>query len=278
MATSFPSTINHFDLFSQEQGFDIRIVNYEQLHRISKIDFDCLSDAVRIENGEFILDAGAGYGAVSQALRERNPLSDVTYHLSDVSSVQLDRAKINFGNIQNSNTEYIVDNLVYSNLKYNYYDKIVAKMVLHEIPQMYQEGALRNLVGMLKKGGKLVIWDVFLTLDNQELVQSIIRKKDELAGYYRLLSNRYFFTDAEFLEYVHRVGFSKVLEHTVMPYSLSTENRLIPEFNGDVMKLIEWNSFIKNKFMKVDKSKYNFKESSNDIQFSFTKKIIVLEK
>src|SRR5258705_1653844 len=75
----------------QERGYDIRVVPYEDIHSIRPMDFDALARAVDPQDGETILDAGAGYGAVTREILIRNPRLLLRFCNLDVSGVQLER-------------------------------------------------------------------------------------------------------------------------------------------------------------------------------------------
>lgn len=55
------------------QGFDKRIVEYENIHSIKQKDFDKLIDAINPQQNEKILDAMAGYEAVAKGVLIREP-------------------------------------------------------------------------------------------------------------------------------------------------------------------------------------------------------------
>ena len=52
-------------------GFDSRLVRYEDIHSITDTDFDELVKIIDAKQGDTILDAGCGYGAVTREILKR---------------------------------------------------------------------------------------------------------------------------------------------------------------------------------------------------------------
>lgn len=231
------------------KGFDSRVVKYEDIHNISNKDFSKLVNAIDPQNGEVILDLGCGYGSVTRETLSRNDDKDLFFCLSDSSQVQLNRAIFEMNNVSNksllpNNMCFYLDDIVYTNFCENYFDKVVAKMVIHEIKKESQETACKQIFRILKPGGKLIIWDLALNESNQNFIQNIISKKDELADFTDLVDNRYLFTKKELFEILHESGFICIEEKFEINYRLETKKRLRAEFNNDYNKLLSWNNFI----------------------------------
>ncbi|RMG39053.1 MAG: class I SAM-dependent methyltransferase [Methanobacteriota archaeon] len=288
----------------QKHGFDIRIVRYEQIHNITDEQFDKLSQIVDVMPGDTILDAGAGYGGVTIALIERNlnKLDNVVFWLSDISSVQMGMAvkevseKLKSEGLELKGSElkgwrelegkgpdscvkvnFVFDNVIKSKFSDEKFDKVVAKMLIHEIKKECQQKAIDQLYRILKPGGKLIIWDVLLAPENQSIIQSIVREKDKLAGYTDLVKNRYLFTEEEIMEMLRRAGFSNIKKELDIPYTLRTDSRLQCEFKGDKGKLNQWNEFIRNKMqdesLGLHKS-LKYRETPDYVTVTFPKGII----
>ena len=51
-----------------DNSYQEREVRYEKIHSIDEHDFDALVSLVGVKNGDRVLDACCGYGAVSQRL------------------------------------------------------------------------------------------------------------------------------------------------------------------------------------------------------------------
>lgn len=275
--------ISRRPVLSQKFGFDIRLVRYEKIHNISKDQFDILSSIVNLKSNEQVLDAGAGYGSVTQVLLERNKhLQNVTYTLSDISLVQLKRAKNELPNefgesFVNKNLRFVLDNIAESNLQDKTFDKIIAKMLIHEIKKEYQQAAIDEIYRTLKPGGKLIIWDVLLNDSIQMFIQSIIRKKDKLAGFHDLVENRYLFKTTELENMLSDAGFTHINQDANFPYTLNTASRLDCELKNDVNKLHEWNDFIRGAAKELSSEELiflNYEDKSLDICLTFPKGIL----
>lgn len=266
---------------SQNLGFDIRIVRYEEIHNISSADFSILENIVDINNNEKILDVGAGYGAVTRELIKRNKNKNTEYFLTELSNVQLQRAKVelpkHFGeDVTNKYVKFSMDNIVNSQLIDNYFEKVVAKMVIHEIKQEYQQYAINQIYRILKPNGKFIIWDIILDEGIQTLYQSIIRKKDKLAGFEDLASNRYFFRKTDLEQMLQNAGFKNIKQEVFLPYKLNTHKRLETELKNDKIKLSEWNNFIREEVNKLPgeiKTKISYCDEGENISLIFPKAI-----
>ena len=70
-----------------KEGFDKRIVFYEDIHNIKPEDEKALIEAINPKPHEKILDAFCGYGAITKNCLEKEPKSDLW--LNDESEVQI---------------------------------------------------------------------------------------------------------------------------------------------------------------------------------------------
>ncbi len=255
-------------------GFDNRIVSYEKIHSISAKDIEKLVDAVNPRPGEKILDAACGYGSVGKAILDREPRAHVIF--VDESPVQIERARQNLPAV--SQDQFIQSSLPSQPFGAETFDKIVIKMGLHEVPFSRQEEILATFNHILKLSGRVVVWDIMLDHTTQELFQDIIRKKDKLADFNLLTKNRYFFREEEFLANSKRAGFAKVTDFHKINYRFSSQKRLSSELQNNTNKLDELNQYIRKKFTPQLKNLLSYEDLGDDIQFTITKKIFILEK
>lgn len=248
------------NLNQKKTGFDTRIVRYEDIHSISDKDFDNLFYAINPVNNDFLLDLGCGYGAVTrEIIRKKAANNSFNFFLSDVSRVQLNRAVSELTNLfgQNSvanNMEFYLDDITNSMLKSNYFDKVTAKMVIHEIKKNEQHLAINQIFRLLKPGGKFIIWDLFFHRDIQHFFQRIIRKKDQLAGFHELVTNRYLFNADELMSLLSKSGFIEIKINYEISYILETKKRLHVEFDSSIERLRSWNEFILNELDLIHKT------------------------
>jgi ubiquinone/menaquinone biosynthesis C-methylase UbiE len=216
---------------NQRQGFDIRIVSYEEIHAISQMDFDCLVEVLDVRDGQRILDAGAGYGAVTREILRKHREENLLIYAVDISSVQLQRAmehlRFELGDdIVSRKVAFQQDSVVHLMCADCFFDRVAAKMVLHEIRKEMQQTAVDELFRVLKPQGKLCVWDLMLDDETQQFFQRVIRKKDELAGFRYLEKYRYFLKETEFLDLIRRSGFENVQKCSEVRYELHTQTRL----------------------------------------------------
>lgn len=263
------------------RGYDIRIVPYEEIHNIRPADFDALSRAVAAQEGDVILDAGAGYGAVTREILLRNPNSYLRFCDLDISGVQLERGIKELGgrfgaSFVRERIRFEQDSILHTMCGDSSYDKAVAKMVIHELPRHLQLTGLQELYRMLKPGGKLVVWDLMLDEETQEFFQKVIGKKDELAGYDALVKLRYFLREDEWVDLLAAAGFKQIKKEADVLYELHTEKRLYRELRGERRRLDEWHDYIRKQVRRIPKSvrdRLSYADHGQDITFTPPKAI-----
>lgn len=257
-----------------KQGFDNRIVSYEYIHSIKSKDRKALIDAINPESNETILDSFCGYGAVGKECLERE--NAIKLWLNDESRVQLERAKENLPKVPKNH--FILGHFPDISFKNLFFDKIVIKMDLHEVPKKEQLRVSKKAFELLEDKGRFIIWDIMLNKENQTLFQDIIRKKDELSGFDILMKERYFFREEEFLQIMKKAGFSKIKEFHIISYRFSSKKRLEQELHNDKSQLNKLNEFIRKRFPEKLRKKLGYEDFGEDIQFNVTKKIYIMQK
>jgi SAM-dependent methyltransferase len=258
-----------------QRGYNIRIVPYEEIHNIRPVDFDSLARAVDAQDGDTILDAGSGYGAVTRELLIRNPHSHLHFCDLDISGIQLERGIKELGEMFGApfireRIRFKQDSILHTLCGDSSYDKAVAKMVIHELPRHLQLTGLQELYRVLKPGGKLVVWDLMLDENTQEFFQRVISKKDELAGYDALVKLRYFLREDEWVELLAASGFTHIKKEAEVLYELHTEKRLYRELKGDRRKLDEWHAYIRKQVKRIPKDvrdRLSYADHGDDITF-----------
>ena len=257
-----------------QQGFDTRIVSYEYIHSVTPEDFAKLIEAIDPHDGEYILDAMCGYGAVGKGVLEKASNANVWF--LDESEIQINRAKENVPTMDPSH--FIIDSLPHDNFGDEYFDKIAIKMGLHEVSLQQHLAVLKEFHRIIKQAGKIIVWDIMLNDESQSLFQDVIRKKDELAGFDLLVKERYFFREEEFIRNAQNAGFKTITDFHKITSNYSSKRRLESELKGDVTKLEELNNFIRTRFTLELKAKLEFKDLGDDVTFKIPKKIFILQK
>ena len=264
-----------------EDSFDIRIVRYEHIHGIKEEDFDALALITNPKSNEIILDAGCGYGSVSREIIKRNKSKKLNFFLADANQTQLKRAIEEFNGLDfnhNSELKFFIDNLLYTQFKDNSFHTIIAKMVIHEIPQKEQQQAINNAYKILKPGGKMIIWDMSLDEKSQQFIQNIIRMKDKLAGFKTLEKNRYFLRFDETKSLLSNAGFRNIKQEYEILSPIITKKRLTEEFGNNISKLNKWHNFIRKQTKELDLNtikKMQFEDYGESISFVPHKSIII---
>lgn len=227
----------------ENNAYEQRVVSYEKIHSIDERDFEALVDLVNPENGQSILDACCGYGAVSKRLEGAIAKKGLDTHLVllDSSELQISRAK---ENLKEQNLDFVLSDARTTPFEDNHFDTIVNKMGLHEVDREGQKQMLEEFYRIVKPGGKIVIWELALDEHTQLPFSEIIKKKDELSGFDSLIRNRYFPRKEETLVLLQEVGFENAaVEHDVNP-NLSIRNRKEEFVSADRLRLLQEKGFI----------------------------------
>lgn len=272
-------------------AFDHRIVRYEQIHSIKAEDFH---DLVKLANIGFkcrLLDCGCGYGAVvREVLRESksllcSPELDLEIDLIDESSVQLERAKEELQSwLQMPGVRLrFIRGVFPSALEpcMNVYDVVTCKMVLHEISKSGQPMFIDSMYECLKKRGRCVLWDVCLSPDIADFYRSVIRAKDDLAGFDTMVLRRNFLTEEDIRNLFRHSAFGRVQFVKDIAYRFHTHNRLFPEFRGNVDRFKQWNETIRRLRTALTASSVlalGYRDDGEDISFDVRKVIFLAVK
>lgn len=281
-------------------AYQERVVSYEKIHSIDEKDFQALVTLVNPENGQTILDACCGYGAVSKRLAEYISTKSLNTKiiLLDSSELQLDRAR---EELKGLGFEFVLSDARNTPFEDNYFDAVVIKMGLHEVDKEGQAKMLEEFYRIIKPGGKVIIWELALDEKTQTPFSEIIKKKDELSGFSSLVKNRYFPRKEETLELLEGAGFENVTsKHDVVP-NLSIRNRKEELVSADRLKILqekglidesdeqelekvadikikELRQFIKDFLTEDQKLIMGYEETEEDTFLSVPKAIFVAEK
>jgi len=156
--------------------------------RVAKLRLrDQLLDSLALRGDERVLDVGCGRGllAIGAAKRLKNGkvVGIDVWSPVDLSGNTPDAAKANVKaegvadkvRIENGDAQ----KLVYPD---NHYDVVVSSLALHNIPQSDARAqAVREMVRVLKPGGKLAIFDLFRTGEYAEVLRALGAKDVELS-------------------------------------------------------------------------------------------------
>ncbi len=270
--------------------FDSRIVQYEKVHQITDEQITALIEAVDLKPGQKILDGCAGYGSVTKWILKAATADSCEFYVQDDSLVQIDRAKSNLK--EYSGVYYSVGDIKALPFETAFFDTVVIKMGLHENPKDVQYSIVKEAYRILKPGGRLVVWELYLTPETQSIFQAFMRKKDQLSGFDALVHKRYFPQGVEVKDYFLQAGFIGFKEEFLFNPVLNTRVRLNELVSREmkekglsepdkalstiaVKRLDELNNFFRNNLTIEEKQRINFKDEGDNIAIYNINKAIV---
>ena len=145
--------------------------------RVAKLRLrDQILDSLELRGDERVLDVGCGRGLLAIGAAKRLKTGKVigidTWNPFDLSgnSAEAARANAKLEGVQDKVRIETSDarKLVYPD---NHYDVVVSSLVLHNLPDREDRAqAVREMVRVLKPGGKLAIFDIFRTGEYAEVL------------------------------------------------------------------------------------------------------------
>ena len=156
--------------------------------RVAKLRLrDQLLDALALRGDERVLDVGCGRGllAIGAAKRLKNGkvIGIDVWNPFDLSGNSADAAKAN-AKLEGVADKVRIENGDAQKLVYpdNHYDVVLSSLALHNIPEPDARAqAVREMVRVLKPGGKLAIFDLFRTGEYAEVLRASGAKDVELS-------------------------------------------------------------------------------------------------
>jgi ubiquinone/menaquinone biosynthesis C-methylase UbiE len=234
-----------------KNSYDDRVIRYETVTNFSDDMFDELVNLINPRDGQAILDCGAGYAPVTQAIISRHPSLDVDYCILEYSEIQLQRAKNEVTQLlqllgETKDVAYQQNSAADMNYDDNSFDTVITKMVLHELPAADQVRMISEIFRVLKPGGKFILWQTILDDSTVEFYRNMFRKKDSLAGYESLVENRNFITQDAFYFLLDSARFHEYELARSFTYNFNSKYRLYSELQGDWNKLRLLNEYLVN--------------------------------
>jgi ubiquinone/menaquinone biosynthesis C-methylase UbiE len=221
-----------------KHGFDTRIVRYEEIHKVTGKDYEALVRAIDPKPGEVIFEGCAGYADVSKHVIDAAADFDEKpeIYILDESPVQINRAREELRVLPDDHV--LLGDIRITGLPDDKFDKAVIKMGVHELPQAEQSKVFREMHRILRPGGKFIMWDLSLDQDTQKAFQDIIRKKDELAGFDMLVTNRYFQRHDELEKLFEEAGFQDVRDEHRIRYVFNPKGRIDELVSKDRLQMM----------------------------------------
>ena len=156
--------------------------------RVAKLQLrDQLLDSLSLRGDERVLDVGCGRGLLAIGAAKRLKNGKVTaidvWNPLDLSGNTAEAARANV-KLEGVADKVRVENGDAQKLVYpdNHFDVVVSSLALHNIPESDARAqAIREIVRVLKPGGKLAIFDLFRTGEYAEVLQASGAKDVELS-------------------------------------------------------------------------------------------------
>ncbi|HAA14176.1 MAG TPA: hypothetical protein DCE41_21770 [Cytophagales bacterium] len=233
-----------------------RLVNLEKVHCVDGDMFDRLFSVADLSPNMRLLDAGSAYGAVTQAVLQRNPPEGMSFHLLELSETQLSIAREKLAQLLTpeqmvSQTAFYNESILEPSAPSGSYDRIIGKLLWHEIAQSHQAELAGVMHRLLAKEGKLILWQITLEGEVGDFYRAIVREKDRLAGFHTMATHRYFPNESELLDQLKTAGFQAVKRSDSLPYHFDSATRLGTDFKQDEDKLAQWHTFIRKAAQKL---------------------------
>jgi len=263
-----------------------RLVNLEKVHCVGGDMFDRLVSVADLRPGLQILDAGSAYGAVTQAILQRNPPEDLTYHLLELSATQLEIARENLAQLLTpeqmaTRTAFFNESILEPSATEGSYDRIMGKLLWHEIAKESQPALADTMFRLLQPEGKLILWQITLEGEVGDFYRAVVREKDRLAGFHFMATNRYFPNESELLEQLKSAGFRSVTRMDSLPYHFDSGTRLATDFKQAEEKLAQWHRFIREESQKLSAAgleEIQYVDASTHLEMHFSWGLYVAQK
>lgn len=231
------------------KDYQSRDVDFSIIHGETKEVYQKFINALNIKDGYKLLDLGGGYGSLLIHLQENEPQKSFQYDLADTSEGFINKAKNTIPDFLKTKKSSIIANFnlvdaIEMNLPDKYYDIVVCKMFIHEIPKETQSIIFNKLFSIIKLGGHVFFWSPDLNSENYSFYTKTIQKKDELANFNNLARERHFLLNSELISQLKIAGFSDIERLFNFDYNLNTSLRLKSEFHNNIDILKEWNTYI----------------------------------
>jgi ubiquinone/menaquinone biosynthesis C-methylase UbiE len=249
-----------------------RNVDYKKVHAHKTQDMESLIDSLDLQNGEILADIMGGHGDVTI-----NAINQCAQKGIQIKPILVDKYSSQFP--QETFCTTIISDSRKMPIGNECIDKAAIKLGLHEMKQSGKIKTLKEIHRILKKKGKLAIWEIGLKNKKElKFYSKVIQKKDQLAGFDDLVKNRRFCRETELFDVLNKAGFTNVKKRQNTIFEMSTKNWLTTDLGNDSTKLEKWNNYIRENISEELKKELQFKDEGETIQLKFNWPIIVAEK
>jgi ubiquinone/menaquinone biosynthesis C-methylase UbiE len=246
--------------------YERRKTDYKQAHGFSESTLTRLAESLDLFEGARVLDLMAGRGTVAEAIGRYYAGNGVNVSpaLHDGYRAQLP---------EEPKYPIIVCDAKKITVSDESFDGIAVKLGLHEIHRADKLKVFDEAYRILKEGRYFSMWEIALE-DNelQRVYQQIVRKKDELAGFWDLVENRYFMRLDEIFHLLAVSGF--VDSEVYFPDQFCLDTSRYCNFEGNQSKLNEFNSFIRRIVPEQMRSRIEYRDSGSSISMKVNQPIV----
>lgn len=275
---------------AQMSGWDKRNCNYEETHSIDDAAYAALAEAMNINHAHIIMDLMCGYGAAASATLQHGEWPH-KFILVDKYPAQLDRAPDYLREKHGSRPgvqwmdkiiEFQLSDAAHVPRPDDSIDKIIIKMGLHEVSPCEQQEIINEVYRMLKPGGELYIWTMFLhSAEERSLFQDILMAKDLLSGLDQLVAQRNWPTMEELSLHLQRFSSARVVYDMPLRFSSSSwlhSDLALPGGEKEA-RLATWNTYIRRRVPQRQRLQLRYAEQRDygapeSIQLQFMQGII----
>lgn len=250
-----------------------RDVDYTKIHTCDPNVVSALYQSLDISGDSLVANFMAGHGDMSFELFDY--YSYLTH--ATVTSILIDKyAK------QLPESNYfpkIVSDVMSCPLSQWSVDGVIMKLGIHEIPKGQQQFVFNQAYRILSARKHFSIFEIAERSDEyRELFSKIVRKKDELAGFYDLEKNRCFCTEKELFTYFQNAGFNSPKKIATSSFNYNYMYLLKTDFEGNVNKLREFLQFIRETVSASYRKELGFEDYGTSIKMNFWQSVITATK
>jgi ubiquinone/menaquinone biosynthesis C-methylase UbiE len=238
------------------EDYNRRTVEYAHIHATSRIHFDIFFDILGLKEGQRLLDVGGGYGEILLEYMKRNQGGQVFYDLLEPSALQLEKGRTRISAdiseaFMHQNVQFFQNDFLDFQSE-NLLDHVLLKMVFHEFSWNNKVAVLKKAKSLLKAGGHLTVWRPYLRGSVRDFFSTVIKKKDELAGFGTMQRTRYFCSEEEFEALLLEAGITPAEPIFLLEYIYDTTRRFESELKGDQHLYQQWISHILDAYKSAD--------------------------
>ncbi len=257
-------------------SYEYRCVNYEEIHGLDEVVIEDFFSKIELFEGCKVLDHGCGYGFVTKQLLSRNKFEYCEFYLQDTSWFQIQRAQkdINF------EMKYFLGNLKDIDFKDNFFDIIISKIVLQEMPFHRQKEEIEELIRILTARGQLYLWIWWIDDEVISFIRDFVKQKDLLTNLNSFLENRYLPSKRECLKLLKEISVDfEILVERNTNYSLLKQKK--GDFKNDTSNFDKFFQWTNSKIEKLSNNQIQILDISRekkDIKFKMPQCLIKILK